>query len=202
MDFGQGEENKFHFARVLAAVLAEIMVRQHDAPGLVLFGEQARQAIPAHSSRHHADEIFHLLSQAEAQGGTKIDQRLFRIVETMTRRGMAVVISDFFSSEAAVKELLRALHGQHQEVLVFHVLSPEELDLPYEGEHIFEDLETAEEIPVHTEDFRTEYQRRLAEFCEGIKQTCIDLETDYKQLRTDGPLDVALIEYLERRSAM
>ena len=82
----------------------------------------------------------------------------------MTRRGMAVVISDFFSSEAAVKQLLRALHGQHQEVLVFHVLSPEELELPYEGEHIFEDLETAEEIPVHTEDFRKEYQRRLAEF--------------------------------------
>src|SRR5437867_6375159 len=64
MDFGVGEANKFHFARVLTAVLAEIMVRQHDAPGLVLFGEHARQAIPAHASRHHADEIFQLLTQA------------------------------------------------------------------------------------------------------------------------------------------
>ena len=202
MDFGEGDANKFHFARVLTAVLAEIMVRQHDAPGLVLFGEHARQAIPAHASRHHADEIFQLLTQAEARGGTHIDQKLFHIVETMTRRGMAVVISDFFSSEAAVRQLLRALHAQHQEVLVFHVLAPEELDLPYEGEHIFEDLETTEEIPVHTEDFRKEYQRRLSGFCDGIKQACIDLEIDYRQLRTDAALDVALIEYLEHRAAV
>src|SRR5215471_18940802 len=158
MDFGEGESNKFHYARVLAAVLAEIMVRQHDAPGLVIFGEQARQVMPAKASRHHADELFHLLTQAEAKGGTRIDESLFQIVETLTRRGLAVVISDFLSSQAAVKQLLGALHGQHQEVLVFHVLAPEELELPYEGEHIFEDVETSEEIPVHTDDFRKEYQ--------------------------------------------
>jgi uncharacterized protein (DUF58 family) len=202
MDFGLEDANKFHFARVLAAVLAEIMVRQHDAPGLILFGEKTRQAVPAHASRHHAEEIFHLLTQAQARGGTHIDQELFRMVETLTRRGMAVVISDFFSAEAAVKQLLRALHGHHQEVIVFHVLAPEELDLPYEGEHIFQDVESAEEIPVHTEDFRKEYQRRLGEFCDGIKQQCIELEMDYQRLRTDAPLDVALLEYLEGRAAV
>jgi uncharacterized protein (DUF58 family) len=202
MDFGEGDGNKFHCARVLAAVLAELMTRQHDAPGLVLFGEQALQAVPAHASRHHAEEIFQLLTRAQAQGGTRIDQTLLRIVETLTRRGMAVVISDFFSAGEAVTQLLRALHGQHQEVLVFHVLAPEELDLPYEGEHIFEDVETAEEIPVQPDEFRKEYQRRVAAFCDGIRQECVSLEIDYQQLRTDAPLDVALLEYLERRSAV
>src|SRR5215469_13465800 len=65
MDFGEGEANKFHYARVLAAVLAELMVRQHDAPGLVIFGEQARQALPAQAMRHQADEIFQLLTHAQ-----------------------------------------------------------------------------------------------------------------------------------------
>jgi uncharacterized protein (DUF58 family) len=202
MDFGEGHTNKFHFARVLAAVLAEIMVRQHDAPGLVLFGEQTLQALPAHASRHHAEDMFHLLAQARAQGGTHIDQNLFRVVETLTRRGMAVVISDFFSAETAVKQLLRALHGQHQEVIVFHVLAPEECDLPYDGEHLIEDLETAEVIPVHTEDFRQEYQRRLGAFCDSLRQECVALEIDYQRLRTDAPLDVTLLEYLERRAAL
>jgi len=202
MDFGEGDANKFDFARVLAAVLAEIMVRQHDAPGLILFGEQTLQALPAHASRHHAEEIFHLLTHAQAKGGTHIDQTLFRTVETLTRRGMAVVISDFFSAEGAVKQLLRSLHGQHQEVIVFHLLAPEECDLPYDGEHLIEDLETGEEIPVHTEDFRKEYQRRLSEFCDRIKQECVELEMDYQRLRTDTPLDAALLEYLERRAAV
>jgi uncharacterized protein (DUF58 family) len=202
MDFGSGDANKFDFARVLAAVLSEVMVRQHDAPGLILFGGQARQAVPAHASRQHAEEIFHLLTQAQAQGATCIDQDLFRIAETLTRRGLAVVISDFFAADDAVRQLLRQLHAQHQEVLVFHVLAPEELDLPYEGEHIFEDLETAEEIPVHTEDFRKEYQARVGRFCDGIQQECVGLEIDYQRMRTDAPLDVALISYLERRGTI
>lgn len=202
MDFGEGEANKFHYGRVLAAVLAELMVRQHDAPGLIVFGEQARQAVPTQASRHHADEIFHLLTQAQASGGTTIDERLFRIVETFSRRGLAVVISDFFTANQAVLELLRQLNGQRQEIIVFHLLAPEELDLPYEGEYIFEDSETAAELPVHADDFRSEYQRRLAEFCNQIKQECIQLEIDYQQLRTDAPLDTALIAYLERRTAV
>jgi uncharacterized protein (DUF58 family) len=201
MNFGSGDTNKFHYGRVLAAVLAEVMVRQHDAPGLILFGENARQAVPTHASRHHAEEIFHLLAGAEARGGTRIDERLFRIVETMTRRGVAVVISDFFTVEEAARQLLRQLQSQHQEIIVFHLLAPEELDLPYEGESIFEDLESAEQIPVHTDDFRKEYQRRLKTFCDGLKRECIDLEIDYQLLRTDAPLDAALTEYLERRAA-
>jgi len=202
MDFGAGDANKFNYGRVLAAVLAEVMVRQHDAPGLILFGETARQAVPAHASRHHAEEIFQLLANAQARGGTRVDQSLFHLLETMTRRGMAVVISDFFTTDEAARQLLRQLQGQNQEVVVFHVLAPEELDLPYEGESIFQDLESAELIPVHTDDFRREYQRRLAAFCEDLKRECIGLEIDYQQLRTDSPLDLALIEYLDRRAAV
>lgn len=202
MDFGEGDANKFHYARVLAAVLAELMVRQHDAPGLIVFGEQARQAVPTQASRHHADEIFQLLTHAQAQGGTNIDRSLFQIAETLTRRGMAVVISDFFTTGEDLFKLLRQLHGQGQEILVFHVLAPEELDLPYEGEYIFKDSETPEEIPVHVDDFRKEYQQRLRDFCDRIRKECIQLEVDYQQLRTDAPLDAALTAYLERRASV
>jgi uncharacterized protein (DUF58 family) len=200
MDFGEGGANKFDYGRILAAVLSELMVRQHDAPGLILFGEQARQAVPTQASRYHADEILQLLTHAQARGGTRIDESLFRIVEGFSRRGMAVVLSDFFTTSEAVLELLRQLQGQRQEILVFHLLAPEELDLPYEGEYIFEDSETAEELPVHTDAFREEYQKRLSDFCGRIKQACIQLEVDYQQVRTDAPLDAALTTYLERRA--
>jgi uncharacterized protein (DUF58 family) len=202
MDFGEGELNKFDYARVLAAVLAQLMVRQHDAPGLILFSDQARQAIPAQASRHHADEIFELLTHAQPQGRTAIGQDLFRLVETFSRRGLVVVISDFFTTGETAFELLRQLAGQGQEVLVFHLLAPEECELPYEGEYIFEDSETGDELPVHADAFREEYQKRLGDFCERIKQQCVQLEIDYERLRTDEPLDVALIAYLERRAAV
>src|SRR5688500_5805591 len=55
MDFGAGDANKFDYARILAAVLSFLMVRQHDAPGLFIFGTQSKQAAPSSSTRHHAD---------------------------------------------------------------------------------------------------------------------------------------------------
>ncbi|MBI3415536.1 MAG: DUF58 domain-containing protein [Verrucomicrobia bacterium] len=202
MDFGKGDTNKFNYARILAAIIARVMVRQHDAPGLILFGDQSRQAVPAQASRYHADEIFELLTHVQAHGRTTIGPALFQLIGTITRRGMVVVISDFFTSGDTALELLRQLGGQHQEIIVFHLLAPEELDLPYDSEYIFEDCETGEELPVHAEEFRQEYQRRIGDFCERIRQECIKLEIDYQRLRTDEPLDVALIAYLERRAAL
>ncbi len=202
MDFGAGDANKFDYGRVLAAVLSYLMVRQRDAPGLVLFGESAEQAIPAQTMRHQADEIYALLTQARAQGGTVIGPSLSEVVGTLTRRGLAVVISDFFAPGNTGLELLRQLGAMRQEVIVFHLLAPEELDLPYQQEYLMEDSETGEQIPVHAELLRKEYQARLTDFCREIEQECVKLEMDYLRLRTDAPLDVALIAYLERRASV
>src|ERR1051326_573509 len=202
MDFGVGDSNKFDYGRVLAAVLSYLMVRQRDAPGLILFNDAAQQAIPAQTARHQADEIFAVLKQAKAQGRTVLGESLFGLIGSFNRRGLAVVISDFFSEDHTGLELLRQLDGARQEVLVFHLLAPEELDLPYHQEYLMEDSETGAELPVHPELFRKEYQKRLADFCESIRQECIKLEIDYQQIRTDAPLDLALTAYLERLGAL
>jgi hypothetical protein len=65
-----------------------------------------------------------------------------------------------------------------------------------------EDVESAEEVVVHAEDFRAEYQRRLKSFCDRLRDECIKLELDYQQVRTDQPLDHALIAYLEKRMSL
>lgn len=202
MDFGADGANKYRYGRLLAASLAQLMVKQRDAPGLILFGAESRQAIPAQATRHQAFEIFSLLAQIPAAGGTKIGQDLIHLVQTFTRRGLAVVISDFFTEDDTVLELLRQLHAQRQEILVLQLLCPEELDLPFEGEFIVEDSEASGEVVVQMDEFRSEYRRRLESFCEGIRQECIRLEADYLRLRTDQPLDVALIAYLERRMSV
>jgi len=202
MDFGAEDSHKFNYARTLAAVLSYLMVRQHDAPGLVVFGAESRQAAPTSSTRHHAEEILQLLTHLQPGGRNNFDQQLFHLVHTITRRGLAVVISDFLGAGDGAFELLRQLHGQGQEVLVFHVLAPEELDLPYEGDFIMEDAETGMELPVHPESFRAEYKKRVDEFCARVRKECIQYETEYQQLRTDAPLDLALMAYLEKRAAL
>jgi len=201
MDFGAGDTNKFAYGRLLAAALAYLMVRQHDAPGLVLFGAGGRQVVPPVAARHQAEEIFHALASARPGGVTALGPELLQIVDTIMRRGFAVVISDFFSAEESVFELLRRLHARGQEILVFHVLAPEELELPYEGEFLMEDAETGEEIVVHGESFREEYRTRVEAFCDRVRAECVRYEVEYRRLRTDERLDLALMTYLESRAA-
>ena len=201
MDFGGGDANKFNYGRTLAAVLAYLMVRQHDAPGLIVFGAESKQAAPSSSTRHHADELFHVLSQLNSGGRTTIGTDLLHIAQTLTRRGLAVLISDFLGGGEDCFQLLRQLHGQGQEVLVFHLMTPEEIDLPYEGDFIMEDLETGQEIQVEAESFRAEYRKRVNDFCARVLQECTKLEIDCQLLRTDQPLDFALMSYLEKRAA-
>ena len=202
MDFGSGDANKFKYGRVLAAVLAQLMTRQHDAPGLILFSDQASQAVPPLAGRHHAEEIFIALSRAVATGRTVLGQNLVPLLETLNRRGVAVVISDFFSPGETAFELLNQLAAQNQEVTVFHLLAPEELELPFEGEVLMQDSETGEELPVHADEFRREYQRRLNDFCNRLSNECVKLETDYCRMRTDAPLDEALLHYLDWRNGV
>lgn len=200
MDFGKEAANKFTYGRLLAAALAHLMVLQRDAPGLALFGPDSRQALPCAATRHHAMDLFALLANAKAGGGTVVGPDLFGIVQAVYRRGISVVISDFFTAEDAGFELLRQLHAHRQETIVFQLLSPEELDLPYEGEWILEDSESAEERIVHVDDIRKGYQQRLAAFCERVKSECLGYEFDHVLLRTGDPLDKALMAYLERRA--
>src|SRR5437867_310806 len=84
MDFGAGESNKFNYGRVLAAVLSHLMVRQRDAPGLILFSDTAQQALPAQTARHQADEIFALLQNARPGGRTVMGKSLFELIGTFS----------------------------------------------------------------------------------------------------------------------
>jgi uncharacterized protein (DUF58 family) len=202
MDFGGTDANKFAYGRLLAAALAQLMVRQRDAPGLVLFGAGARLAAPAQATRQQSAAIFQLLVETKAGGATRLDRELFGIVETFLSRGMAVVISDFFAAGETGLDLLRRLHGQRQEVIAFHLLAPEEIQFPYDGDFIMEDMETGEEIVVDATGFRKEYQARIENFCDQLRKTCVSLEIDYHRISTDQPLDVALSAYLERRAGL
>jgi uncharacterized protein (DUF58 family) len=200
MDFGRG--NKFQYGRFLAAALAYLIVRQHDTAGLTLFGEGPVRALPARGGRHHLDEVFQLLAGTTARGRAVFGDDLWNVVDTFNRRGLAVIISDLFSTRDTVFELLHQLHHRRQQIIVFHIMSAEEIDFQYEGECLFEDAETGEEVPVHAGVFRKEYLARMGEFRRRLEKECEQLEVDYQLLRTDASLDSALIGYLGKRLAM
>ncbi|MGZ4964992.1 MAG: DUF58 domain-containing protein, partial [Limisphaerales bacterium] len=200
MDFGA--INKFSYGRMLAAALAYLMTQQHDAPGLVLFNDTARQVLPPRGGFAHLEQLHLELARARAGGRTAWTQPVAGLTGGGSRRGVAIVISDLLSSVENVVEMLRQLQAERQEVVLFHILAEEEIDLPMDGRFLMRDAETGEQVLVDAPTFRAEYKQRVDGFCRAVQNGCLGMEVDYERIRTNQPLDVALTTYLERRQGV
>jgi hypothetical protein len=117
----------------------------------------------------------------------------------MGRCGLAIVISDLLSPDQAVFDLLRQLQLQRRELIVFHIVAPEEMDFDFQENFEMEDAETGERVTLHASSVRREYLRRFQTFLSEAKEQCEKLEADYCLLRTDQYLERALALFLEAR---
>ncbi len=194
-----GTPDKFTCARNLAAALSYLLVRQHDAPGLIFLGERALEVLPSQCRAQHLEELLTALARAVPSGRTQAITGLGQAAASLRRRGLAIVISDLLSSGSVIFDLLRQLQLQRQELLVFHIVAPEEADFDFHEDFEFEDAETGQKIRLHAGAFREEYLGRFRAFLAQTKLECERLEADYFLLRTDQPLEGALAACLEAR---
>ena len=118
----------------------------------------------------------------------------------LKRRGMVIILSDFFDRLDALLKALQHLRHHNHEVVLFHVLAPEELDFPYKRLTQFRNLESRDnKVLVDTRRLREDYLHNFAEFRRELKERAGKLRVDYHLLRTDDPVDRALGVYLSRR---
>lgn len=192
--------SKFHYAQYVAASLAYLMLHQRDAVGLVIHDHRIRQRIPPHANSKHLLRILHTLEQTEPGGETSLAPLWHELAEQVSRRGLMVILSDCFDK---VRDLARALrHFRHRrhEVLLFHILAPEEIDFPFKKWTQFHNLETrADKLLVDPQQLRKEYQRNFETFCKELREQARQMRIDYHLMRTDEPVERALGVYLTKR---
>lgn len=193
---------KMDYARTLAASLSCLLLKQFDAVGLTLFNEAVVHHIPPRSKTSHLQHILHGLSTIEPQGITRVDHVIEKLVGRLKNRGMLVLISDLFAREDNIQRDLKLLVSRGLEVVLFHVLHPDEVSLPFEGDIIFESLEDDPQIGLDPEDIREEYQKAVQRQIESYRALALGLGVDYVFLETTAPLDQALSYYLLKRQSM
>jgi uncharacterized protein (DUF58 family) len=196
---GAGTVSKLDYARLLAAALSHLLSGQGDAVGLVTFADALRDYIPSRAGRLHLRRILVALTKLDASGETSCGTGLRRAIDLLKRRGLLILVSDLYDDGEGVEaELRRAIRIGH-EVALFHVLSPDELSLPFKRDVELEDLETGRRVltspAVH--DSYTEAFRR---FLDRWRTTCATYGIDYHRITTDMRLDSALRDYLRRRT--
>ena len=200
MNYGSHSLTKLDYARYLAACLTYFSNKQRDRVGLVTFDHEIVDYVP--TSMKHLDTILHTLDRAEAGRPGSLEEPLLKITEMLGRKGILVVISDFYEEPEQVLRALGPLRARGHDVIVFHVMDPYELDFPFEEASGFEDLETGEQIPVIPKKLQADYLAMVGAHLASLEKRFTDNRIDYKLLDTSKPLDEALFSYLLSREKM
>ena len=150
----------------------------------------------------HLDTILHTLDRASAGRPGSLAEPILRITEMLSRKGILVVISDFYEEPDAVLSALGPLRARGHDVIVFHVMDPFELEFPFQEASGFEDLETGEQIPVIPGKLRSDYLAMVNAHLAALEKRFTDNQIDYRLLDTSKPLDSALFEYLLSRERL
>ena len=191
--------SKLQYGKYLAASLAYLASRQHDAIGALIFNDEVVQYRPPTSKSGTLHGVIHTLDSAEAVEATAMHKPFTRFREHIKKRGLVAVISDFYCEPAALIENVRplALHGQ--DVIMFHLMDPDELNPNIKESTLYEDMESGESIEVDPVFMKQDYPQRIKAHIAAIEKTAQGMNADHLLLNTNEPLDRALHSYLTFR---
>ena len=197
MGYGSGEVAKLDYARMLAASLLHLSAAQRDRVGVSTFADGVREHVPPGVRQRRA--ALAALDRVKAGGAGSLPTALGRIGEGLRRRGLVVVVSDLYAEPEEILAGLGALRGRGHDVILFHVLDPDELRFPFRTPSSFEDLETGERVPIDPGRMAEEYRGRLADHLDALERRTRERGVDYALFDTATPLDAALFRYLSLR---
>ena len=200
MSFGSKGITKLDYGRYLAACLTYFCTKQRDRVGLVTFDSDIVARIPP--SAKHLEMVLHELDRIDAGRPGSLERPLFRATEFFKRRGIIVVISDFYEEPESVVDALKPLAYGGNDLIVFHVLDPAEVDFPYDAASSFQDLESGRTAPVVPEKLRVQYRQLVQEHIAAISKLCGENRIDYALFDTRTPLDHALFKFLSVREKL
>ena len=200
MSYGTHSVAKLDYARYLAACLSFFSSQQRDRVGLVTFDHEIVEYVPP--SMKHLDTVLHMLDRAVAGRPGSLTEPLLQITELLGRKGILVLISDFYEEPDKVIAAIAPLRARGHDVITFQAMDPAELEFPFDEASGFEDLETREQIPVVPGRLKADYKRMVAEHLEALKTRFTSNRIDYTLLDTSKPLDVALFQYLLARERL
>src|SRR5215831_20056882 len=204
MGYGRRGVTKLQYASYLPAALGYLLAQQGDPAGLVLFDEGTRQYLPPRTRGGHIRDLLVALEAAYPAGRTEPGRALAEIGEIADRRSLVVLFSDLLDAPAELADRLRQVRSRGNDVVLFHLLDPDEVELPYDDVTDFEGMEPedARRLLVDPRDLAASFRRESAALRERWRQTCLESRVEYRFAKTaEPPADVLRAFLFARQKA-
>jgi uncharacterized protein (DUF58 family) len=198
MDFGSGALTKLDYARYLAASLAYLSMRQRDRIGLITFDEDIVETVPP--SIRHFNLVLHALDRLQAGGASDYRRPLLRVAESLGRRSVVVLISDLYESPESLLSAINQLRYRGNDLIVFHLLDPQELSLDLGNVTSVEELESGDDLPISPREFCDRYRQLVEQHRTELGRRLGGNQIDYIFTDISQPLDGVLYRYLADRA--
>jgi len=200
MGYGSSSMTKLDYARMLAGCLTYLVHRQRDRVGFVAFDDDIVEHVPP--SAKHMETVLHVLDRVKPTKPGSLRAPLHKMAEHFGRRGLLVLISDLYEDPDAVLEAVGPLRFRGNDLIVFHLLDPAELDFTFDTPSAFEDLESGVQIPVVPDKLAEQYRSLVRAHIDGLQERFSGSRIDYSLVNTSSPLDHALFSYLTTRERL
>jgi uncharacterized protein (DUF58 family) len=188
-----------------AAVIARLLTRHGNKVGAVLFSSGVDEVIPPRGGQLQTLRLVHQLVRPDrdrSDGVTDLASILERAGQTLKRRALVFIVSDFISSSGWEAPLARM--AQRHEVLAVVLNDPREEEIPPIGPLILQDSETGQQVYVDTRDagFQRRFRSLVDERRKRLARTFARHGIDVLRLSTDGDLvnEIARFAYLRREA--
>ena len=200
MQYASHATSKADYARFIAASLFYLALNlQHDAAGVVVFDDEVRQYVRPSTRQGQLHRLLAALELAEPRERTDFAKPMVHLREMLRRRGLVVIVSDFYEAADELVKKIEPLRFHGNEVVLFHVLDPHELRPQFSSPVVLMDLETQEKMQVNPDYAKSAYRDKMNAHISGLRARCRAAGMDYFLLETDRPLDAGLREYLTIR---
>jgi uncharacterized protein (DUF58 family) len=202
MNHDDGAFKKIQYARYLAASLAYLGNLQGDAVGLNILTEHEVLSLPARQSFDHLSRIFYQLEQIEPGGRFTGSDRYTPFYSNPKQKELIVLITDLYQDADEIFSLLDTISTAKHEVILFHLMARNELEMDFKGYSTFEDLETGATIEIDPLAARKSYLINLNNYLDEVKRKALDKRIAYRMMSTDEPLEQAIREFLNQRKKL
>jgi uncharacterized protein (DUF58 family) len=196
MGFGSGKVTKLMYGKFLAATLAYLAARQHDAVGLIVFDDAIREHRPASSRSGRLSGVLHAIDRAAPGKGTDMKVPFERFREVEKGRGLVAVISDFYTDPERLLKSVQPLAYQGQDVILFQLLDPQELKPVLKESALLEDMESGESMEVSPIYMSSLYRERINAHVAALNKSALGAGADHRLVDITAPLDDVLRSYL------
>jgi hypothetical protein len=146
--------------------------------------------------------VLHALDRAKPERAGSLKAPMQKMAEHFGRKGILLIVSDLYESPEAVIDAIKPLRYRGNDLIVFHVLDPAEIDFTFDEASSFQDLESGEQIPVVPSGMAAEYRKLVQEHIAALSARFSQNRVDYALINTATPLDYALFKYLSARQRL